>query len=195
MVAAFSLDIFVFLSLPCTFEVSSSLELPGRLSRARRSSLYWYMSDPRRMTFSDQHPWILICFTIYYGAFLRAFFSLDILLLKNETLSLAQRLKFWPPQLLIVFKLYIYIYIIILCVLLYIFKCIHIYKISRQVALTSKIAKLVKNSKSWMQRFDFTTKKESISKDHMPSQKFKYRRKRLLARAYGPRSRRICTCH
>ena len=29
--------------------------------------------------------------------------------------------------------------------------------------------------------------KESTSEDHMPSQKFKYRRKRLLARAYGPR--------
>ena len=32
-----------------------------------------------------------------------------------------------------------------------------------------------------------TTKKESTSEDHMPSQKFKYCRKRLLARAYGPR--------
>ena len=50
------------------------------------------------MTLSDQHPWILICSTIYYGAFPRAFFSLDILLLKNGTLSSAQRLKFWPPQ-------------------------------------------------------------------------------------------------
>ena len=33
----------------------------------------------------------------------------------------------------------------------------------------------------------YTTKKESTSKGHMPSQKFKYRRKRLLARAYDPR--------
>ena len=32
-----------------------------------------------------------------------------------------------------------------------------------------------------------TTRKESTSKDHMPSQKFKYRRKRLLVMAYGPR--------
>ena len=32
-----------------------------------------------------------------------------------------------------------------------------------------------------------TTKKESTSEAKMPSQKFKYRRKRLLARAYGPR--------
>ena len=32
-----------------------------------------------------------------------------------------------------------------------------------------------------------TTRKESTSEDKMPSQKFKYRRKRLLARTYGPR--------
>ena len=41
-----------------------------------------------------------ICSTIYYGAFPHAFFSFfssDALLLKNETLSPAQRLKFWPP--------------------------------------------------------------------------------------------------
>ena len=32
-----------------------------------------------------------------------------------------------------------------------------------------------------------TTRKESINEDKMPSQKFKYRRKRLLAIAYDPR--------
>ena len=32
-----------------------------------------------------------------------------------------------------------------------------------------------------------TTRKESTSEGKMPSQKFKYRRKRLLARVYGPR--------
>ena len=67
-------------------------------SRVRRWSLYRYLSNPRRMALSDQHPWILICSTIYYGAFPRAFFSSDILLLKNRTLSAVQRLKFWPPQ-------------------------------------------------------------------------------------------------
>ena len=72
--------------------------IQGKTFRVRRRSLYRYLSDPRMMTLSDQHPWILICSTIYYGAFPRAFFSLDILLLKNGTLSSAQRLKFWPPQ-------------------------------------------------------------------------------------------------
>ena len=32
-----------------------------------------------------------------------------------------------------------------------------------------------------------TTRKESINEDKMPSQKFKYRHKRLLARACSPR--------
>ena len=53
------------------------------------------------MTLSDQHPWIFICSTIYYGAFPHTFFSSDELLLKNGTVSPAQRLKFWPPQLLL----------------------------------------------------------------------------------------------
>ena len=65
------------------WSLSLSLELPERLFRARRSSLYWYMSDPRRMTLSDQHLWIFICSIIYYGAFSHAFFSSDALLLKS----------------------------------------------------------------------------------------------------------------
>ena len=83
------------------WSLSSLLELLGRLSRVRRSSLYWHLSDSRRMTLSDQHPWIFICSTIYYGSFPHTFFSSDELLLKNGTVSPAQRLKFWPPQLLL----------------------------------------------------------------------------------------------
>ena len=83
------------------WSLSSLLKLLGRSSRVRRSLLYWYLSDPRRMTLSDQHPWTLICSNIYYGAFPRAFFSSDALSLKNGTLSPAQRLKFWPPQFLL----------------------------------------------------------------------------------------------
>ena len=64
-----------------------------------RSSLYWHMSDPRRMTLSDQHPRIFICSTTHYGAFPHAFFSLDALLLKNGALSPMQRLKFLGPTL------------------------------------------------------------------------------------------------
>ena len=64
------------------------------------------------MTLSDQHPWILICSTIYYEAFSHAFFSSDALLLKNGTLSPVQRLKFWPPQIYFL-KSQIYIYYLI----------------------------------------------------------------------------------
>ena len=45
----------------------------------------------------------------------------------------------------------------------------------------------IKRGHGQPQYLDNTTRKESTSEDHMPSQKFKYRRKRLLARAYGPR--------
>ena len=63
------------------------------------------MSDPMRMTLSDQHPWVFICSIIYYGAFSHAFFSSNVLLLKSGTLSPMQRLKFWLPQ----YIFYIYI--------------------------------------------------------------------------------------
>ena len=73
----------VLISSLYIWSLSSSLEFLGRLFRVRRSSLYWYMLDPRRMTLSDQHLWIFICSIIYYGAFSHTFFSSDALLLKS----------------------------------------------------------------------------------------------------------------
>ena len=65
-------------------------------SRVRRNSLYWHMLDPRRMTLSDQYPWIFICSIIYYGAFSHAFFSSDALLLKSGTQAQRKGSSFCP---------------------------------------------------------------------------------------------------
>ena len=75
-----------------------SKEKPGNISPLFPTKITKITS----MTLSDQHPRIFICSTTHYGAFPRAFFSSDALLLKNGTLSPAQRLKFWPPQVSII---------------------------------------------------------------------------------------------
>ena len=56
------------------------------------------MSDPRRITLSDQHPWIFICSIIYYGAFSHAFFSSDALLLKSGAQTQRKGSSFRPHR-------------------------------------------------------------------------------------------------
>ena len=52
------------------------------------------------MTFSDQHPWIFICYIIYYEAFFHAFFSSDALLLKSGTQAQRKGSSFCPHRIL-----------------------------------------------------------------------------------------------
>ena len=77
--------------------LSSSLELPGKWSRVRRSPLHWHMSDPRRIILSDQHPWTFTCSTISYGA-PPWFLLLRRIVNKMWDLSPMQRPKFLLPH-------------------------------------------------------------------------------------------------
>ena len=77
--------------------LSSSLELPGRWTRVRRSPLHWHMSDPRRIILSDQHPWTFTCSTISYGA-PPWFLLLGRIVNKMWDLSPMQRPKFLLPH-------------------------------------------------------------------------------------------------
>ena len=106
MVAAFSLDISVSLSLPCTLVVYLHRWnfLKGGLG-VRRSPLNWHISDPRSITLSDQHPWTFTRSTISYGA-PPWFFLLERIVNKMWDSSPMQRPKFLLPH------MYIYIYYI-----------------------------------------------------------------------------------
>ena len=69
------------------------------------------MSDPRRMTLSDQHPWIFICSIFSYRAFSHASFSSDALLLKSETQAQRKGSSFCPHNIYIETHCHIFIVI------------------------------------------------------------------------------------
>ena len=97
MVAAFSLDISVLLSLPCTFEVYlrhwSFLE--GCLEQDEAHLLIYVRSEED----DPLGPIPLDIYLLYYllrGLF-PCFLLLGRIIIKEWCLSLAQRLKFLPP--------------------------------------------------------------------------------------------------
>ena len=61
---------------------------------------------------------------------------------------------------------------------------LHFYEIAH---MSDPLATFFMNEFNVVETCSDTTKKESINEVKIPSQKFKYRRKRLLARVYNPR--------